>query len=109
MGESDYDRLVIEWAGRYGYPCTYDSLTYEGNRCVRVCLTHVTAHMWQGKLVRLLCRDDGLFTGEIARELAVLFALCGYLELVRADSAECCETKTDRARDHQMHTGTVDP
>ena len=69
--------MIMRWAVDHGYPCTWDRVEGLEQPCVIVLLDHATTFFRDGCLVRIVCRKDGRFVSEMARELAVVFALCG--------------------------------
>lgn len=79
MAFSLADQMIVRWAVDHGYLCTRDRIEGFEQACVTVLLDHGTAFFQDGCLVRIVCRRDGRFVSEMARELAVVFALCGYV------------------------------
>ena len=75
------DQMIIHWAADRGYPCACAAVTGLEHPCVKVVLQHAAAYIQQGRVVSIEHRNQGRFVAETARELAVVFALCGYVAL----------------------------
>ena len=76
------DQMIVRWAIDHGYPCTWSWMDRLEPPYVTVSLDHAMAFFQDGSLVRVVCRRDGRFVSEMARELAVVFALCGCVAAV---------------------------
>ncbi len=72
--------IIVEWAMDNGFGCAYCKHPTSRKACLRITLEHATAYFIKGSLDFLECRKDGKHTNELARELAVLFALCGHID-----------------------------
>ncbi len=84
--QSFVDRLVIDWAKKHGYACHYGATSGGTGLELRVYLSHARVSFVRGRLDKLTCRNDGNQVNEMVHELARLFALCGYIEmLINAD------------------------
>ncbi len=85
MGFSAMDGMVVRWSIQQRYRCEWGRVPDEADRGVKVVMRHATIYFRDGTLVRIDCRQDGRYPSEMARELAVVFSLCGYLAAVRED------------------------
>lgn len=96
MFQSYADRLILDWAGKHGYPCHYGATSGGTEYEIRVYLNHARASFVNGKLGKLTHRNDGAHADDMVDELARLFALCGYLEMLN-DTGEnqCKQTSSD--------------
>jgi hypothetical protein len=99
----NFNGYIIEWAMDRGYRCAYSRHPQSAAVCLRLTLQHATAWFDKGRLQSLDCRRDGRYANEMAREIAVLFALCGQVDVLRevVEAARCELASTnDRAPTH---------
>lgn len=81
---SHSNRLINRWAWRRGY-----ELICEGNHrnpVIIVIMKNAIARFTDGRLQRVILPRKNRFDGDIAEEMASLFALNGHLERIRNES-----------------------
>ena len=80
MPASTINRVILDWAmgNNYGFRvCRVAGLP---NHCLRIKLNHATVDFHNGQLVRMVAHDKGKRSGQLAMEMASLFALCGIIK-----------------------------
>ncbi|NOT01017.1 MAG: hypothetical protein HOP29_10355 [Phycisphaerales bacterium] len=77
---TDRTELIVSWAHEHGYGVRVSST---GGGCeASIRMEHSVAHFTGGELQRVDYRNQGPDPDAMIRELAVLFALCGYLAMI---------------------------
>jgi len=93
MGFSELDGMVVRWSMEQGCRCEWGPIPGEADRGVKVVMRHATVYFRNGTLTQIVCRQDGRHASNMVRELADVFAFCGYIAAVR----ECPDTQTQTA------------
>ena len=95
------DRIIVNWALKRGRSCTLRCELDTEQMGLVVHLPDAEVFFEEGRLVTVACRDSVRCLSELTHELALLFALCGYLAFCRDADAE---TPTRMATPHPQGT-----
>ncbi len=83
MTISAINRMILRWALGNDYEFSVCRLPDRPNRCVQIRLKHATIYFHHGRLVRVLAHSKGKRCGQMALEMASVFALCGFIKTRR--------------------------
>lgn len=75
------ERIITDWAKRNGFAYFQYGFGPGESKSVTVVMNHAVAHFRDGLLERVRYRNDGTVGDELAREMALVFALCGFMAL----------------------------
>lgn len=84
MIASTTNRMILDWAMGNNYGFRLCKVAGFANHCLRIKLNHATVLLHDGRLVRMAVagggKRGGKRSGQLAMEMASLFALCGFIK-----------------------------
>jgi len=75
------ETIIADWAHRNGFAYFHYARDSEAPSSITVVMNRATARFRDGRLENVHYRNEGADTDELTTEMALLFALCGFIEL----------------------------
>ncbi|MEE9294156.1 MAG: hypothetical protein V3W34_04205 [Phycisphaerae bacterium] len=104
MTVSAINRMILRWALGNNYEFSVCRLPDWPSPSLQIRLKHATIYFHNGRLVRVLAHSKGKRCGQMAREMASVFALCGFIKTrgqSATRSAKEGDAETDSVVEHR--------